>query len=225
MSGPDHAARGFDAGAADRFLAAADPVLARWMARVPPPQRSVPASFNPVAALARSIIYQQLSGKAAATIAARVEALMLRPGYITVAGLDAASDDALCAAGISPQKLAALRDLADKARAGIVPDHRRLARMDNQSIIDQLTQVRGVGRWTVEMLLMFRLGRPDILPHDDLGIRKGARILWQLDDLPKPRKLAEAGEVWAPWRTRASAWLWAIVDFGQGGPKVRRSQE
>lgn len=217
--------RGFDVRAADRCLRRVDPALAAWMRRIRLPERDYAQSFNPVDALARSILYQQLSGKAAATITGRVEALMLRGGRITLAGLDSASDEALRGAGVSRQKLAALRDLADKARAGIVPRHDRLARMANEAVIEHLTQVRGIGRWTVEMLLMSRLGRPDILPLDDLGIRKGAQIVRGLDQLPKPRQLAELGQRWAPWRTRASLYLWRIVEADQGGQKVRRSQD
>lgn len=218
------AARGFDVARADSELARNDRALARWMRRIELPERDYAAAFNPVDALARSILYQQLSGKAAATITGRVEALMLRRGRITVAGLDAASDEDLRGAGVSRQKLAALRDLADKGRAGIVPRHDRLARMSNQDVIEHLTQVRGIGRWTVEMMLMFRLGRPDILPTDDLGIRKGAQIVCDLEALPKPRALAELGERWAPWRTRASLYLWRIVELAQDSQPVRRSQ-
>lgn len=217
--------RGFDVRVADRALRRADPALAAWMRRIRLPDTDYLAPFNPVDALARSILYQQLSGKAAATITGRVEALMLRRGYITAAGLDAASDEALRGAGVSRQKLAALRDLADKARAGVVPDHRRLARMSNADVIAHLTQVRGIGRWTVEMLLMFRLGRPDILPVDDLGIRKGARIVCGLDVQPKPRQLAGLGQRWAPWRTRASLYLWRVCELVEGTGEVRRSQE
>lgn len=217
--------RGFDPRAADRYLRKNDPALASWIGRIQLPESDYGKSFNPVDSLARSILYQQLSGKAASTITGRVEALMLRRGYITAAGLDSASDEGLRAAGVSRQKLAALRDLADKARAGIVPDHRTLARMSNQDIIDHLTQVRGIGPWTVQMLLMSRLGRPDILPLDDLGIRKGAQIVRDLDELPKPRALAELGQGWAPWRTRASLYLWRIVELSQGDEKVRRSQD
>lgn len=217
--------RGFDEHEADRYLRSADPALADWMKRIELAPRDYRQSFNPVDALARSILYQQLSGKAAATITGRVEALMLRRGYLTAAGLDSVSDDDLRAAGVSRQKLASLRDLVAKAKAGIVPDHRRLAQMDNESIIEHLVQVRGIGRWTVEMLLMSRLGRPDILPHDDLGIRKGIQVLDGLDELPKPRRAADIGQRWAPWRTRASLYLWRISDFDAGTAKVRRSQD
>lgn len=222
---PAPAARGFDVVAADRGLRRVDPALGRWMGRIELPERDYTRPFNPVDALARSILYQQLSGQAAATITGRVEALMLRRGYLTAAGLDSASDEALRGAGVSRQKLAALRDLAAKSRAGVVPDHRRLARMGNDDIIQRLTEVRGIGRWTVEILLMFRLGRPDILPHDDLGIRKGVRLVRALDDLPKPRETAELGEIWSPWRTRASFYLWKIVGLAEGTAEVRRSQQ
>lgn len=214
--------RGFDEGAADRALRRADPDLGRWMRRITLPPGDYLRPFNPVDALARAIMHQQLSGKAAAAITGRIERLMLRRGYITAAGIDAASDEDLRAAGVSRQKLRALRDLAAKADAGIVPEARRLARIDNAAVIERLVQVRGIGRWTVEMLLMFRLGRPDILPLDDLGIRKGMRVLRNLEALPTPRHLAALGEVWAPWRTRASLYLWRIGEMESADPGLRR---
>jgi DNA-3-methyladenine glycosylase II len=185
--------RGFDIAAASEHLARRDRKLGKWMRRIGPIERDFSVRFDPVDALAHSILYQQLSGKAAATIAGRVEALMPRGRRITARGLDTVDDAALRAAGVSRNKIAALRDLAAKSHAGIVPKPAQLARMPDQDLIDHLIQVRGIGRWTVEMLLMFRLGRPDVLPIHDLGIRKGAQIVHRLRNSLRP------------WNCRSSA--------------------
>lgn len=222
--------RGFDHSAASVHLRR-DRRLARWMERVEAPVPSHARSFDPVDALARSILYQQLSGKAAATITGRVEASM-SPGNrrglprISEAGIDSLDDETLRAAGVSRQKIAALRDLAAKAGDGVVPSTRQLAWMEDGAIIERLTQVRGIGRWTAEMLLIFRLGRPDILPLGDLGIRKGARMLDGLSDLPAPTELAGRGARWVPYRSLASLYLWRIADSAEtAAAGVRRSQD
>jgi DNA-3-methyladenine glycosylase II len=154
---------------------------------------------------------------------------MPRGRRITARGLDAVSDEALRGAGVSRNKIAALRDLAAKSHAGIVPKPAQLARMPDQDLIDHLVQVRGIGRWTVEMLLMFRLGRPDVLPIHDLGIRKGAQIVHRFPELPAPQALAEFGERWGPFRTLASFYLWRIVEAANpprsGAKPVKRSQD
>ncbi|MEO6967538.1 MAG: DNA-3-methyladenine glycosylase 2 family protein [Rhodanobacteraceae bacterium] len=204
--------RGFDFELAAAHLGKRDKKLAMWMRRIGPLQRDFDAHFQPVDALARAILYQQLSGKAAATITGRVEKLMPRGNKITAAGIEAASDEALRAAGVSRNKIAALRDLAEKSRAGIVPTTKQLAHMPDQELIDHLIQVRGIGRWTVEILLMFRLGRPDVLPVHDLGIRKGAQIVHRFETMPAPLALHEFGERWAPYRTLASLYLWKICE-------------
>src|SRR6185437_1856188 len=223
-------ARGFDYASAVAHLRKRDKKLAAWMKKIGPLERDFSVRFDPVDALARAILYQQLSGKAAATIVGRVEKLMPRGKKITVAGIEAASDEALRAAGVSRNKVAALRDLAAKARLGIVPTPAQLARMNDQELIDHLIQVRGIGRWTVEMMLMFRLGRADVLPVHDLGIRKGAQIVHRMSELPKPLALEEFGAIWAPYRTLASFYLWKICEAANPSRKptakpVKRSQE
>lgn len=213
-------ARGFDMDAATRRLARNDRKLAAWMRRIGPLEHDFGARFDPVDALARSIIHQQLSGAVVRVIEGRVEALMPRGRKITARGLDSVDDEALRGAGLSRNKLAALRDLAAKSRAGIVPTAAQLDRMSDATLIERLVQVRGIGRWTVEMLLMFRLGRPDILPVDDLGVRKGASIVHDLDPMPTPHALREFGERWAPYRTLASFYLWQVVHVsGRAGRK------
>lgn len=222
-------ARGFDVQAAAAHLEKRDRKLAAWMRRIGPIERDFSVRFDPVDALAHSILYQQLSGKAAATIAGRVEALMPRGRKITARGLDAVDDAALRAAGVSRNKIAALRDLAEKSHAGIVPKPAQLARMPDQDLIDHLMQVRGIGRWTVEMMLMFRLGRPDVLPIHDLGIRKGAQIVHKFPEMPAPLALGEFGERWGPYRTLASFYLWKIVEAANppkpSAKPVKRSQD
>lgn len=182
-------------------------------------------SFDPVDALARAILYQQLSGKAAATIVARVEAAIASDRFHcdTLARCD---DATIRACGVSGNKLLALRDLALRESRGEIPDLRRMATMDNEAIIAALVPVRGIGRWTVEMMLMFRLGRPDVLPVDDLGVRKGAQMVDRRDEMPKPKELDTRGEKWGPYRTYASLYLWRIADSANGAKEAtRRSQE
>lgn len=212
MPATDVIPRGFDVDAARLHLARCDRRLAPWMRRIGPLAFDFRKPFDPVDALARSILHQQLAGKAAATITARVVELMPRRGRINSVGISRLADGALRTAGVSRNKITALRDLAAKAEAGIVPTPRQLARMSDMAIIEHLTQVRGIGRWTVEMMLMFRLGRPDVLPVDDLGVRMGAQIVHGFEEMPTPRALTVFGERWAPYRTLASFYLWRVVE-------------
>ncbi len=223
---PRHA-RGFDVQAAHDWLGRRDRRLAAWMRRLgplpAPPGWARP--FDPVDALARAILFQQLSGKAASTIVGRVEAAIgsSRLHADTLVRID---DTALRACGVSGNKTLALRDLARREQAGEIPSLRRMAHMDHDAIIEALVPIRGIGRWTVEMMLMFRLGRPDILPVDDLGIRKGAQRVDRAEAMLAPRDLAARGEKWGPYRTYASLYLWRIADFSES-PKVatNRSQD
>jgi len=208
--------RGFDVAVASAHLARRDRKLGRWIACIGPLDTvGWRKPFDTVDSLARSILFQQLSGKAAATIVGRLEqavgATRLTPGAL------ARVDDAtLRACGVSGNKTLALRDLSRRAEAGEVPDSKALLQLHHEEIIERLTAVRGIGRWTVEMMLMFRLGRPDILPVDDLGVRKGAQLLDKLEEIPKPKELALRGEAWGPYRTLAGLYLWRIADFAQG---------
>jgi DNA-3-methyladenine glycosylase II len=207
--------RGFDLLEAHAELARRDRQLGRWMKRVGPiaaePRWRRP--FDTVDALARSILYQQLSGKAAATIVGRVEVAVGSP-QLDAAALARVDDLTLRGCGVSRNKVLAVRDLARRFAAGELPSPRQMARADNEAIIEALTAVRGIGRWTAEMLLIFRLGRPDVLPLDDLGIRRGVQVMDGLDAAPNARETAARGEVWAPYRTLASLYLWRIADVG-----------
>jgi DNA-3-methyladenine glycosylase II len=218
--------RGFDVEAAARHLRRSDGALAAWMRRIGPiaaePRWRRP--FDPVDALARAILYQQLSGKAAATIVGRVEAAIgsERLHADTLARVD---DVALRACGVSGNKALALRDLVRREAEGEIPTLRQMSVMDEAAIIAALTPIRGIGRWTVEMMLMFRLGRPDVLPVDDLGIRKGAQLVDGLESMPTPRELAARGEAWGPFRTYASLYLWRVADFAGPARPTKRSQD
>jgi DNA-3-methyladenine glycosylase II len=220
-------ARGFDTDAAFAHLCRRDRKLGAWMRRLGPieadPRWRKP--FDPVDALARAILYQQLSGKAAATIVGRVEAAIASDRFHcdTLARID---DAALRGCGVSGNKLLALRDLARREEAGEIPTLRRMASMSDDDIVAALVSIRGIGRWTVEMMLMFRLGRPDVLPIDDLGIRKGAQAVDKAEAMPTPKQLAARGERWGPYRSYASVYLWRIADAAAGAKQVvPRSQE
>ena len=191
----------------------ADPPLARLIEQVGPFRLELRSMISPFQALMRSIIYQQLSGKAAATIQRRVHALFPGDEPPDPDEIIAIPEDALRGAGMSRAKVAAVKDLAAKALDGVVPTPSHLSEMNNDEIITRLTTVRGIGRWTVEMMLIFHLGRPDVLPVTDLGVRKGFMIAYSLDDLPKPTELAHYGERWHPYRSVASWYLWRANDL------------
>lgn len=223
---PRHA-RGFDTDAAYEHLARRDRKLGAWMKRIGPiaPDPRWRKPFDPVDALARAILYQQLSGKAAATIVGRVEAAIASTRFHcdTLARID---DAGLRACGVSGNKTSALRDLARREAVGEIPTLRRMSTMPESDIIAALVPVRGIGRWTVEMMLMFRLGRPDVLPVDDLGVRKGAQVVDRAGTMPAPKALAERGERWGPYRTYASLYLWRIADAAaQVATATKRSQD
>jgi 3-methyladenine DNA glycosylase/8-oxoguanine DNA glycosylase len=169
-------------------------------------------SIRPFDALAESIAYQQLSGKAAATIFGRVRALYPKKKWLDPELLVATPDEKLRAAGLSRAKTAALKDLAAKTIDGTVPTGRALIRMTDDEIIMRLTTVRGIGRWTVEMLLLFDLGRPDVWPVDDYGVRKGFAKTFGRRQLPTPKQLMKFGEKWRPYRSVAAWYFWRALD-------------
>jgi DNA-3-methyladenine glycosylase II len=169
-------------------------------------------SIRPFDALAESIAYQQLSGKAAATIFGRVRALYPKRKWLDPEQLLATPDETLRAAGLSRAKIAALKDLAAKTIDGTVPPGRALIRMTDDEIIARLTTVRGIGRWTVEMLLLFDLGRQDVWPVDDYGVRKGFAKTFGRRKLPTPKQLMKFGEKWRPYRSVAAWYFWRALD-------------
>jgi len=172
-------------------------------------------SIRPFDALAESIAYQQLSGKAAATIFGRVRALYPKRKWLDPEQLLATPDETLRAAGLSRAKTAALKDLAAKTIDGTVPTGRALIRMSDDEIVTRLTAVRGIGRWTVEMLLLFDLGRPDVWPVDDYGVRKGFAKTFGRRQLPTPKQLMKFGEKWRPYRSVAAWYFWRALDTAE----------
>lgn len=188
--------------------------VCKRFAKVVPKHEPYPTSFekkkDPYRALVRSVVYQQLSGKAAGTIHGRVLALFPDKDHPAPEDILAIDPTLLRGAGLSRQKIAAIQDVSQKRIEGVIPEARKLTRMSNEEIIERLTAARGVGRWTVEMYLMFTLGRPDVLPIDDLGVRKGAEKLYKREFTPKT--LGAYGERWAPFRSAAAWHLWRFID-------------
>jgi len=167
---------------------------------------------RPFDALAESIVYQQLSGKAAATIWGRVRALYPKTKWLDPAKILVTPDEKLRGAGLSRSKTAAIKDLAAKTIDGTVPSGRALLRMSDDEIIARLTQVRGIGRWTVEMLLLFDLGRPDVWPVADYGVQKGFAKTFRKRKLPTAKQLMKQGEKWRPYRSVAAWYFWRALD-------------
>jgi len=164
---------------------------------------------TPFEALAESIVYQQLHGKAAASIFGRVKAI--HGGALDPARILDTPDEQLRAAGLSRAKLAALQDLSRKSLEGLVPSWAALRKLEDADIVERFTQVRGIGPWTVEMLLIFRLGRPDVWPVDDFAVRKAYGLLFDIPQ-PKPAEMRERAEAWRPWRTVAAWYLWRSLE-------------
>ena len=186
--------------------------MAALIARSRPYEIKPAVAIRPFDALAESIAYQQLSGKAAATIFGRVRALYSKAKWLDPEKVLATADEKLRAAGLSRAKTAAIKDLAAKTIDGAVPSGRALLRMSDDEIIARLTQVRGIGRWTVEMLLLFDLGRPDVWPVDDYGVRKGFAKTFGKRKLPTPKQLMKIGEKWRPYRSVAAWYFWRALD-------------
>jgi 3-methyladenine DNA glycosylase/8-oxoguanine DNA glycosylase len=202
----------FDPDVALFHLKNADQGMGRLIERVGPLGLSVNRNRSVFEYLARSIVYQQLSGKAAGTIHGRLKNLF-PSRRITADKLLALPDEALRGAGLSRGKCLALRDLAARTAAGELPKARILDEMADPDIVSTLTVVRGIGPWTVQMLLIFYLGRPDVLPSGDLGVRRGYQHLRGFKTLPEPGKLERAGRRWRPYRSVATWYLWRSLDI------------
>jgi DNA-3-methyladenine glycosylase II len=210
----------FDAAEAVAHLRSRDAKLAALIDRAGEFTLRLDSSSSPFESLVESILYQQLHGNAAATIHRRVREYF--GGDPTPQLLLEVPGDALRAAGVSGNKIRALKDLAAHTLDGTVPSHAAIKKMTDAEIVERLTAVRGIGPWTVEMLLIFRLGRPDVLPVTDYGVRKGFALTFQrvprtrpleASDLPRPEALLKRGKRWAPFRSVASWYLWRACDL------------
>jgi 3-methyladenine DNA glycosylase/8-oxoguanine DNA glycosylase len=190
--------------------ASRDPVLADLVARLGPIRHRPRDPDGPFAALARAIVFQQLAGRAAQAIYGRVRATV--GGTLTPEALNAAPDAALRAAGLSGNKLASLRDLSAKVLEGTVV-LTRTSRKSDEELIERLTTVRGIGRWTAEMYLMFQLRRLDVWPVDDLGVRQGYALIWKIDPPPTPKQLVPLGDRFRPYRSIVARYCWAAVSL------------
>ena len=189
--------------------------FAALIGRVGPPRLGIQRGWSPYEALMRAIAHQQLHGRAAQAILARFECLCPTGGFPPPELVLASTEDALRGCGFSGSKIAAMRAICTATLDGTVPTRRGTARLSDAELIERLISIRGVGRWTVEMLLIFTLGRPDVLPVDDFGVRDGYRVLYGLDEQPKPKALAEIGLAWAPYRSTAAWYLWRASDEGK----------
>jgi DNA-3-methyladenine glycosylase II len=200
-----------------RHLTAADPVLGAVIRAAGPLRPEPPGDCEPFQTLAQAIAHQQLNGTAANTILARLVRSCGAGAFPTPARILETPAAQLRAAGFSFAKIASLKDLAAKVLAAVVPDRSTLATLGDEAIVERLTQVRGIGRWTVEMLLIFQLARPDVLPVDDFGVRNGFRAAYGLRKLPHPKALAAWGERWRPFRSAAAWYLWRAVELERAG--------
>jgi DNA-3-methyladenine glycosylase II len=194
-------------------LTKADKILGKLIQRVGPCTLIPRNSRSPFESLVRSVVYQQLNGIAAGTILGRVKALFPGRRFPRPEDLLSITDERLRGAGLSRAKTAAIKDISAKTLAGIVPNSRSIAKMTNEEIIERLTILRGVGPWTVEMLLIFTLGRPDVLPVTDYGVRKGFARTYRRKELPEPNELLEFSKKWKPHRTTAAWYFWRALEL------------
>lgn len=201
--------------AAVQHLRRADAKLARVIRRVGPCPLAPRRGVSPYQALVKAVTYQQLNGTAAATIFRRFRALFPGDAFPAPEHIVATSDEKLRSAGLSRAKTAAIRDIAARTIEGVVPTRRAIARLTDAEIVERLTVIRGVGPWTVEMLLMFTLGRPDVLPATDYGVRSGFALVYGLKQLPSPQRVLAHGERWRPYRSAAAWYLWRAVDLAK----------
>lgn len=212
--------------AARRHLIAADPELAALIRRIGPCQLKADRAREPFESLIRAIAHQQLHARAAEAILGRLVALALGAvpdTFPAPAALLALTDEAIRGCGFSGSKTRAMRAVCDAALAGIVPTRRQAMRLSDEALIERLVSLRGIGRWTVEMLLIFSLGRKDVMPVDDFGVREGYRLIKRLELQPKPKVLGEIARAWSPHRSVAAWYLWRASDEGKLIGKLART--
>jgi DNA-3-methyladenine glycosylase II len=198
--------------AAIRHLTAVDPVMGRLIRQIGPCQLEPEPGRSPFQSLVLAVAHQQLHGAAAQTILKRFKKLFPHRRFPKAEDLAAVTDEQIRACGFSHAKIRSLRDIAAKTLSGVVPGSREIMKLADEEIITRLTEVRGVGRWTVEMLLIFQLGREDVLPADDFGVRNGFRLAYKKRKMPKPKELLQFGKRWRPHATTASWYLWQAAN-------------
>ena len=201
--------------AALKHLAAVDPVMRKLIRAAGPCALKPEPKRSPFQSLVQAVAHQQLNGTAADTILTRFKKLFPGRKFPRPEDLAKVTDEQIRASGFSFSKIAAIRDIAAKTLDGTIPNSRAIAKLSDEEIITRLTEARGVGRWTVEMLLIFQLGREDVLPVDDFGVRNGFRLAYKKREMPKPKALAKFGERWQPHRTTAAWYLWRAVDLAK----------
>jgi len=202
----------FDLAEALRHLSRCDQQLKRLIAETAPFEIDVEDALSPYEVLLESIAYQSISGKAAATIFGRIKALGENGRPPTPEKMLKIQMPTLRRAGLSGAKAVAMKDLAKKALAGIVPTYEEALKLSDEELVERLVSVRGIGAWTVEMFLIFRLGRPDVLPIHDLGVKKGWSVAYGKKHMPAPKELLKFGERWRPYRTVASWYMWRAFE-------------
>jgi DNA-3-methyladenine glycosylase II len=202
----------FDLRAAMNHLSEKDEKLALLIAETAQFQTRMHAADSPYEALLESIAYQSISGKAAATIFARIKALSGTDRPPSPEQMLKLGKPTLRKAGLSGAKILAMKDLARKTLEGVVPTREQAGKMSDEELVERLVSVRGIGAWTVEMFLIFNLGRPDVLPIHDLGVKKGWSITYGKKHMPKPKELLAFGEQWRPYRTIASWYMWRAFE-------------
>jgi 3-methyladenine DNA glycosylase/8-oxoguanine DNA glycosylase len=207
---------GYDPVAALAHLQAADPALRELISRVGPFALELHEAKSLLESMLRSIIYQQLHGKAAAAIHGRVLAVLATKGGTTFEAIEQSSDSDLRAAGLSGAKLLAIRDLASKCREGTVPSLAEARKLSDDELVERLTAVRGIGPWTVHMLLIFQLGRPDVMPTGDFAIRLAFKKLYRKRKDPSPAQILKHTRKWQPYRSVASWYLWRSLSPSGG---------
>lgn len=195
-----------------RHLSNADPVMRRLIREVGPCRLEPEPRRSPFQSLVLAVAHQQLNGTAAGNILARFKKLFPRRRFPRAEDLALVTDEQLRACGFSHAKIRSIRDIAEKTVSGMIPNAREIVKLADEEIITRLTEVRGVGRWTVEMLLIFQLGREDVLPVDDFGVRNGFRIAYRKREMPKPKELLAFGARWRPHATTASWYLWQAAN-------------
>ena len=195
-----------------KHLAAVDPVMAQLIEKLGPCKLDHEPWRPPFQSLVQAVAHQQLHGTAANTILTRFKKLFPGRKFPRPEDLASVTDEQIRACGFSYNKIKAIRDIAEKTLSGIIPTSKEIVKLPDEEIIERLTEVRGVGRWTVEMLLIFQMGRTDVLPVDDFGIRNGFRIAYKKRAMPKPKDLLKFGERWRPYATTAAWYLWRAAD-------------